>query len=95
MVVFIKSIAMEEEIKKPKGIEEGPPMWVESMLSHIEWKEQAKLHRKTYKRNSSPPNIANYTLYWRKGMGASLKQEEIDNINHNINYLLQINTLKH
>lgn len=88
----MKNEDWNEQPKGPKGIEEGPPMWVESLMSDMEWKVQKSL-RKTYSRRSSPPDASKYTLYWRKGMGASLKQEEIENINHNINYLLKFNTL--
>ncbi len=82
---------MEQE-KKPKGIEEGPPMWVESTMTSQEWKEQAKI-RKTYSHKSAPPDPSRYSLYWRKGMGAFLKQDEINNINFNIDFLLKTNKI--
>lgn len=87
-----KRAIMSEEVKKPKGIEEGPPMWVESLMTFEEWKEQRQI-RKTYSRKPLPPDPSKYEVFWRRGMGAFLKKEEIDNINHNINCLLTINKL--
>lgn len=83
---------MSEEQKKPKGLEVGPPMWVESLLNRGEWFVQSKKYPQTYNENQ-PPDPLKFTVFWRIGMGANLTSTEITNINNNIDHLLKTNKL--
>lgn len=77
--------------EKRKGIEEGPPIWVESVLSPEEYSEAAKKYPSVFTNGSKATQYSpNHHKggKWRNGMGANLKEEEIKNINHNIDYLL-------
>lgn len=78
---------------KPKGLEEGPKIWIESLLSPQEWKECKKIHPKTYKLNG-PPFFFKSDYEWRHKMGASLDAEKIRNIIGNIDYLLKKHELE-
>lgn len=72
--------------------EVGEPIWVESLLSATEWKEQSRIYPKTHRR-STPPRMFECDFKWRYGMGASLKPEEIEIINKRIDSILS--TLNH
>lgn len=64
---------------KPKGIIEGPPIWVESLMNVQEWKERVKKYP-----SSSVPEPPQYNLskykggVWRQGMGATPSIEEMN-----------------
>jgi hypothetical protein len=78
---------MEE--KKVKGLEEGPPIYIESLLSPLEYMENSRRY-KTYRSNRPLHNLSDYdpSLFrWRWRMGLSLLPEEIANINYNLAYL--------
>lgn len=68
--------------------QQGDKIWIESLLSHIEWKEQARLYPQTYN-TSTPPPPFECEFKWRGGMGAFLSETEITNVNSNIDYLLK------
>ena len=60
---------------KPKGIQEGPPIWVESILTREQWKARCKIYQ-----TSNKPESPEYdeTCYkggkWRAGMGNMLNE---------------------
>lgn len=63
--------------KKPKGIEEGPAIWVESLLSSEEWVASRKQHPNTHHLKNKPTFFKS-DYEWRWGMGAGIPQETID-----------------
>ena len=67
---------------------EGLPMFVETICNKQEWNDNMKKYPSTchltWEEAWKPkPN----TFKWRNGMGSSLPQEEINNINGNLDYL--------
>lgn len=44
------------DTQKPKGIKEGPPIWVESLMNAKEYKEAHKLYPNTVLK-SEPPSF--------------------------------------
>lgn len=73
---------------KPQGIKEGPPIWVESLMTRPEWRER----KRKYKTSIIDEPVEYDASYhkggkWRQGMGYSLSLEEIRNINSNLEYL--------
>lgn len=69
-------------------IEEGPPMYVESLFSSNKERLVYKRQYKTYVRAFRPTSFSTDPGYkWRYGMGYGLSIEEQENINHNIDYL--------
>lgn len=64
---------------------EGPPMYVESLLTLIEWKESMRNYPSTshitYEHaHREKPN----PFKWRKGMGANISQQERERCNKNL-----------
>jgi hypothetical protein len=78
-------------MSEKKGIEEGPPIWVESALSKEEYTQSHKRYPSTVTSPSAP--LYDVKRYkggkWRANMGGSLSSSEITNINKNIDYLLE------
>jgi len=64
--------------KKPKGIEEGPPMYVESLLNVADYAELRKRYN-TYSVNFTlwPPHTYKADLKWRYKMGTPFTPEDI------------------
>lgn len=60
-----------------KGIQEGPPIWIESILSNEEWKKRLKTYPNT-SHLKEKPQFFKSDYEWRWGMGASLPKETID-----------------
>jgi hypothetical protein len=73
-----------------KGIQEGPPIWVESLMNATEWKENYK----KYPANEIKELVTFDPSYhkggkWRAGMGAKLSSQEVDLINKRIDEILK------
>lgn len=68
-----------------KGIKEGPPIWVESLMTAAEWRER---HKKFPTSPEKEPPQFNPKHYeggrWRAGMGSTLSKEQIEKINKGI-----------
>ena len=79
----------ENQEKQKKGLEEGPPMWVESLMTREEWNKEYKKNKGKTAKLARPPDESLYEVKWRKGMGNVLSEKEIKNINGNIDYLLE------
>lgn len=66
--------------QKKQGIEEGPPIWVESCLSPKEYKEAAKRYPNTFKKGDTAPAY-DPSFYkggrWRYRMGDGYSPEEL------------------
>lgn len=76
---------------KPKGIEVGPAIYVESLMTDQEIKHYSKIY-KTYCTSCPKPGATSQESYrWRAGMGKSLTATEIINVNKNIEYLKNYN----
>lgn len=71
-----------------QGIKEGPPIWVESLMTPTEWKER---YKKFPSSQAKEPPQYNPTHYkggtWRAGMGRVLSAEEIIRTNKGIDEL--------
>lgn len=74
---------------KKKGIQEGDPIWIESILSKKEYAETSKKFPSTFTKGYEPPMFFKSEFEWRYRMGSSLSLDEIKNINSNIDYLLK------
>ena len=81
------------EVKRQSA--EGPPMWVESLMTLAEWKQNCVLYPQTC-RLKEPPQKSDprYKLYWREGMGASVPKAEADKLNAGIEKLRQFHLKK-
>lgn len=79
-------------MSEQKGMEVGPPIFVESIMTIQEWKERVKKYP-----TSSLPEPPQYIAdkykggVWRKGMGASPSKEEMTKMNKEIESLKQFN----
>jgi len=74
---------------------EGLPMFVESLMTSAEWRENMKRYPNTCHisfdhAHREKPN----SMQWRKGMGAIVPKAERDNINANLDYLMKNAGLK-
>lgn len=84
--------------KKVKSLEEGPPLYIESLLSLTEYAECSRKYPNTYK-HSRPRTLDKFKegeFKCRYRMGLSPTQEEIESINYNLDYLrtkLNLNTI--
>lgn len=58
------------ENQKPKGIKEGPPIWVESAMTREEWRER---HRKYPKTSTISEPIEYDPSYYKGGKWRSEK----------------------
>jgi len=81
---------------KKKESTEGPPMYVESLMSREDWRENTK----TYDTCNIPeppeesdPKYKN-KFKWRKGMGANLTAQEIRTVNLRIDAVIAKSKLK-
>lgn len=70
-----------------KGIKEGPPIWVESLMTPEEWKQSVIKYPATC-HLKNPPMFFKSDMEWRWHMGKGLEQWEINNINNNIDFLM-------
>lgn len=74
---------------------EGLPMYVESLLTPAEWKENMKKYPSTchltydYAHREKPN-----TFKWRKGMGAVIPLQERENYNKNLDLIFKNAGLK-
>lgn len=61
---------------KKKGMQEGPPIWVESLMTSEEWREGYKTYPGTYNEPDQVPYDNNYHKggKWRGGMGYPLSK---------------------
>lgn len=80
----------KHEEEKVKGLEVGPPLWVESLMTREEWKARYKLYPSSTIPNPPPEFPCEFP--WRKGMGNLLSQKEIDIINVRIDNLKKLVT---
>jgi hypothetical protein len=73
--------------------QEGKKIWVESLLTPTEWKEQSKIHPSVY--NTDIPYAPfECEFRWRQGMGAPLTAQEIKIINLRLDYIKKEGGLK-
>jgi hypothetical protein len=83
---------MKESRQKSDGnqeiphIKEGPPIWVESLMSYDEIRHYRKIYNTYVKKFIM---IADFRFHqrWRYGMGSHLLMEERENFNLNIEKL--------
>jgi len=74
-----------------KRIEEGPPLYMESLLDSDAYSAMSRLYRNTYK-NTSPRHLFDFKegeFKCRYRMGFPLLPEEIISINNNLDYIKQ------
>lgn len=64
-------------------LQEGKPIWVESLMTPSEWYKRHKEYPTT-SRLLEPPLEFNGDFKWRKGMGAGLSEVEIEVINERL-----------
>lgn len=68
----------------------GEPMYVESLLTPIEWHERMRKYPNTSNAFITRVNKnATNSFRWRFGMGKTLSSSEIANINSGLDYLLK------
>lgn len=73
----------------------GPPMWVESLMTLAEWKENVIKYPNTCKLKTPPlRSDPKYKLYWRDGMGGSVPKHEADRMNAGLEKLRQYHLSK-
>jgi len=71
------------------AIQEGKPIWVESLMTPAEIKEYAKKHSTCQaSRNGETFPEFECEFKWRKGMGSRLSSEEMKFINSRIDAVL-------
>lgn len=70
----------------------GDPIWVESLLTAQEWKEQSKKYSKTY-RTETMVSEFECEFKWRKRMGNFSTQDEIKTFNARIDFLIDTKVL--
>jgi hypothetical protein len=75
------------EDQKPKGLEVGDPIWVESLLNKDEYRACSKKYN-TYNNTKGPPQMFDCEFKWRYRMGSSLTEKEIQQISDNIDLML-------
>jgi hypothetical protein len=75
--------------KKAKGIEEGPPIWVESVLSNEDWKDTYKKYPNTHNLKEKPAFFKS-DYEWRYRMGAGIPQDQIDLITKRFDTMLKM-----
>lgn len=84
----LQTITMSE---KKKGIQEGPPIWVESLMTPEEHKECNRKYPATVQ--SPTPLLYDASRHkggkWRNGMGSRLSDQEIINSNKVLDSLLK------
>lgn len=69
----------------------GEPMYVESLMTHNEWrKRMSDFPGTSHIRYEYAHRIKPNSFNWRFGMGKSLSSEEIENIIGNLDYLLKM-----
>ena len=80
-------------MSEPKGIKEGPPIWVESTMTIQEWKERHKKYPGTSPVSFPPSYLPERYKggVWRKGMGSTPTREESEKRNKEIESLKQFN----
>lgn len=71
--------------KKPKGLEEGPPIWVETLMTKQEWDERRKKYPTSTRKE--PPQFFKSDYEWRWNMGKPLSADQIMLANSNIERL--------
>lgn len=72
------------------ALQEGKPIWVESLMTPVELKEYAKKYSTCQAtRNGETFPEFECEFKWRKGMGANLSAEEINLINSRIDSILR------
>lgn len=64
------------------------PIWVESLLTPQEWKENRRIYKTTA--SEEPPQMFEGDFKWRYGMGAFLSKDEIQLINKRIDAVLKL-----
>ena len=79
-----KRVTMSEK----KGIKEGPPIWVETLLSSEEWKQNTVNYPSTCHLKTAPMFFKS-DFEWRYRMGKNLDEKEVLNVNNNIEYLMK------
>lgn len=71
--------------KEKQGIKEGPPIWVESLMTD----EEIEQCRKKYNTYTDKFKMVSFDKHerWRYGMGRGLSSTEIKNVNTNLEKL--------
>jgi hypothetical protein len=69
-------------------MEQGNPIWVESLLSDKEYAEQAKIYPAMYSNGNKPPAMFECEFKWRYRMGLTLLPNEIKLINTRLDAVL-------
>jgi hypothetical protein len=69
-------------------MEQGNPIWVESLLTDKEYAEQAKIYPGMYSNGNKPPAMFPCEFKWRHRMGSGLPPEEIKIINKRFDEIL-------
>ena len=72
-----------------KGIKEGPPIWVESLLTPAEHAECAKKYT-TYVKGSKPVEMFSCEFRWRYRMGRGMTPEELKAFNKRLEGLAEM-----
>lgn len=78
-----------QEDKVVKKIEEGPPIYMESLMTLKEWKERMRLHPNT-SHEKEPRSLVEFKageFKCRYRMGLSPTTEEATSINDNLAYI--------
>lgn len=69
---------------------EGLPMFIESLMTPQEWTKRMKEFPTTSRLSYNISHMPKSNPFkWRHNMGKSLSQEQIDNINNNLDYLMK------
>lgn len=71
--------------EKKKGLQEGPPIWVESLMTREQWATRHKQFPTSVQKE--PPEFFKSDYEWRWNMGKGLTESEIINVNKNLDYL--------
>lgn len=69
-------------------MEEGKPIWIESLLTPKEYGEMAKLYPKSYTSGKKPVQEFECDFKWRKDMGAVMAVDRREKMNNNLDYIM-------
>ena len=70
-------------------MQEGKPIWTESLLTDKEYEEMSKKYPTTYSKGGKKISMYDCEFKWRFGMGACLNTEEIKLINSRMDFILK------
>lgn len=86
---------MSEQVKKPKGIEEGPPIFIESLMDIRDWIDRLHEYPNT-SHEKMPRGLEHFKenlMKWRWRMGGYLTTQEIKHINTELETLIKTKVL--